>query len=279
MKKLTENISKLLIRAVLICNSILILFPLIWVFYTSFKSNREFYKSAWAMPEVWQFVNYQTAWVESNISGYFFTSAILTLTVVFVLAILAASTSYVATRFKFRKGEALVSLYMAGMMVPTILGVIPTFLVLKYLKMLNSFIGLGLVYIAYGLPFSVFVMAGYFRTIPHEIEEAAMIDGCNLNRLFWEIMIPMAKPGLVTICIFNFIAFWNEYILASTYMTDPAKRTLAVGLKNLMSITQYETKWGALFAAVIIVMVPTVIVYAIFQKKITGGLTSGALKG
>ena len=279
MKTAGGRLSNLLVRLTLILYSLLVLFPLVWAVCTSFKTNLEFYRDAWALPKGLVFENYVTAWVKGNIGQNFFNSLWITVSVVSLLDVLAASTAYVATRFRFRAGGYLVNLYMAGMMIPTILGVIPTFLVLKQLNLLNSLLGLGLVYIAYGLPFSVFVLSGFFKTIPYEMEEAGLVDGCSLNRIFWCIMLPMARPGIITISIFNFIAFWNEYVFALTYVTDPAHQTLSVGLVSLLNTARYQTNWGALFAGLIIVMLPTLILYAIFQKKLTGGLTAGALKG
>lgn len=278
MKK-SGFLSKTILRIFLIIYSIIVLYPMIWAIYSSLKTNKEFYKDPWALPSSFYLGNYVNAWSKAKIGTYFFNSAFVTLVVVALLIILGSTTAYAITRLKLKIGNYVGFIYMAGLLVPTILGVIPTFLVLRNLKMLDSFRGIILVYIAYGLPFTVFVLQGFFKTLPHELEEAALIDGCSLNRTFWQIMFPLAKSGVVTVSIFNFMAFWNEYIFALTYITTDSKKTLALGLINIMEVSRYATDWGALFAGLIIVMLPTVIIYAIFQKKITGGLTIGAVKG
>lgn len=272
-------ISRTIINVFLLLYSIIVLFPIIWAIYSSFKTNREFYKNPWSLPGTLYFENYATAWTKAHIDKYFFNSVIITITVVIMLAVLASMTAYVLSRYNFKIGNFITTLYMGGLFVPTILGVIPTFLVLMRLNLVDNLGGLGLVYIAYGLPFTVFVMAGFFKTLPHEMEEAALIDGSSLNKTFWRIMFPLARSGVITVCIFNFLAFWNEYILALTYITSDKNKTLSLGLINLMEVTQFETNWGALFAGLIIVMLPTIVVYAIFQSKITSGLNMGAIKG
>jgi len=272
-------ISKTILRVFLFFYSLIVIFPLVWAVYTSFKTNKEFYKDPWALPSTLYYQNYIKAWNKAHIGNYFMNSVLLTCLVVFLLIILGSTTAYVITRFNIKAGKYINMAYMSGMLVPTILGVVPTFLVLYRLKLLDSLVGLMLVYTAYGLPFTVFVLTGFFKTLPHELEEAALIDGCSLNRTYWTIMFPLAKSGIITVSIFNFIGFWNEYVLALTYITTDKKKTLSLGLINLMETSRYETDWGALFAGLIIVMIPTLLIYAIFQGKITGGLTIGAVKG
>ena len=279
MKRNAKPLQKGLIRFFLILYSIIVIFPVLWAISTSFKTNQEFFKDAWALPEALRFSNYAEAWVVANLGDNFLNSVLLTFSTVILLSLLAAMAGYAATRLATKRGSLLTYLFMAGMFVPTILGVIPTYFVLWKIKLLNSMIGLGLVYLAYGSPFSVFVVSGFIKTIPHELEDSGLMDGCSYYQIFTRIILPLSRPSLVTVGIFNFIAFWNEYVFALTYVTDPSKKTLAVGLVSLLSTAQYQTKWGVLFAGLTIVMVPTMIVYAIFQNKITGGLTVGALKG
>jgi ABC-type glycerol-3-phosphate transport system permease component len=136
-----------------------------------------------------------------------------------------------------------------------------------------------LTYTAFSLPFTVFVLTGYFKTLPRELEEAAELDGCSVFRTFWSIMFPMAKPGLVAVAIFNVIGMWNQYLLALISITDPQKRTLPLGIANLLMIQQYRTNWGALLAGLMITILPLLILYILFHSHITRGMTAGALKG
>jgi N-acetylglucosamine transport system permease protein len=168
---------------------------------------------------------------------------------------------------------------MAGMLFPVFLALIPLFFLVKDLSMLNTFQGLILVYVAYSLPFSVFFMTGFFRTLPSELHEAAIIDGANQYQVFFQIMLPLAQAGLISIGIFNFLGMWNQYLLPVVLMTDPTKYVLTQGLAYMLHQQYYQNDWSALFAAVTMIMVPTLLVYIIFQNQIQKGITVGALKG
>ncbi|AQS55018.1 carbohydrate ABC transporter permease [Novibacillus thermophilus] len=268
----------IVIRVILFIYGLLVLLPMIWVFYTSFKTSREFYNNPWALPESISLDNYISAWNTANIGSYFFNSVIVTVGMVVLTLILASMMSYILARFSFSGRNLLTSLIMAGLLVPSVLGTIPVFNLLKTLNLLNTHLGLILVYTAYAMPFSVFVLIGFFKTIPKEMEEAAMIDGASHYTTFFKVILPLAKPGLITVSIFNFLWYWNEYAFALTVLTEEAKRTLPIGLEYLMAVQRYKTEWGDLFAGVIIVMIPVIIVYILFQRKLISGLNTGAVK-
>jgi ABC-type glycerol-3-phosphate transport system permease component len=164
-------------------------------------------------------------------------------------------------------------------MVPTQLALVPLFFLVNAIHLLDTYTGLILVYIAFSLPFTIFVLTGFFRTLPHELAEAALIDGCTHPQAFWRVMLPIAKPGLVTAAIFNFLGIWNEYLFALVLISSERLRTLPLGLANLLMVTHYESNWGALFAGLVMVMIPTLVVYALLQGQLTKGITAGALKG
>lgn len=277
MKKV--KLSDIIIRIPLILYSVIVIFPILWTAITSLKSNKEFYMSPWALPEKLHWANYVSAWEKADVSKYFGNSLFVTAFSIVVTAILAAVSAYVLARFKFKLNGLITTLFVAGLMVPNVLTVIPTFFLLQDVHMYNSLIGLCFVYISRTLPFSLTVLLGFFKTLQHELEEAASIDGCGYFRTFWEIMLPMAKPGIITISIFNFLYYWNEFMLALTFITDKAKITLPVGMQSLMAVAEFRTDWGALFAGLMIVMVPTIIVYSIFEGQITEGLSAGSVKG
>ena len=273
------NISDITIRIIMISYSVIVMFPMLWAAMTSLKTNKEFYKSPWAFPEILQFSNYSRAWIQSNFGDYFFNSIIVTIAAMFLTAILSSTSAYALARFKFRGRNVITFLYLTGLMVPAVLIIIPMFFLLKNFGMLDSLLGLIFVYICRSLPFSMFVLIGFFKTMPKALEEAAIIDGCSYYRTFWSIMFPLAIPGVVTVCIFNFIFYWNEFIFALTFISTTAKKTLPVGMANMMETSRYKTDWGGLFAGLMMIMLPTLIFYIIFQKKITKGLTAGAVKG
>lgn len=277
MKKV--KLSDIFIRIPLALYSIIVIFPILWTAITSLKSNKEFYMSPWALPEKLHWENYVSAWEKADVSKYFGNSIFVTTFSIVVTAILAAVSAYVLARFKFKFNGLITTLFVAGLMVPNVLTIIPTFFLLQDVHMYNTLTGLCFVYISRTLPFSVTVLLGFFKTLQHELEEAASIDGCGYFRTFWEIMLPMAKPGIVTISIFNFLYYWNEFMLALTFITDKAKITLPVGMQSLMAVAEFRTDWGSLFAGLMIVMVPTIIVYSIFEGQITEGLSAGSVKG
>ncbi len=279
MYKKQGFLPRLLLRIYLILFSAVVILPMVWTAYTSLKTNQEFFKDPWALPAVPHFQNYATAWDTAKIGTYFVNSVLVTVVVVVVVALLGAMTAYAATRLRLKVGNALTSLYMVGMFIPTVLCVVPMFLQLQRIQLLDNLFGLVLLYIAVSMPFTVFVMAGFFRTLQRELEEAAFMDGCSYTRIFFSILLPLVRPGLATVSIFNFLGVWNEYVLAKTLIFSMEKSTLPLGLVRLMQAARYKADWGSLFAGLTIIMIPTVVIYVIFQNQITSGLTVGAVKG
>lgn len=274
--KWTKNIP---LSFILIIYAIIVIFPLVWIFSNSLKSSMEIFANVWAFPKEIRWENYVNAWIEASIGKYFINSLFVTATSVFFILLLSAMVAYVLTRFRFLGNSFVFYYFLGGLMIPTFLGIVPLFLLLKDLHLLDNFIGLILVYIAYSLPFSIFILTPFFKSLPHELAEAAIIDGCSDFADFWRIMLPLAKPGLITVGIFNFLGIWNEYILALVIISSGELRTLPLGIANLYMVQHYQANWGTLFAGLTIVMVPTLIVYIIFSKKLTSGITLGALKG
>lgn len=282
MKKNTNigsKVLRLLLRVYLILFTLSILLPLFWMLYTSFKTNQEFFADPWALPKSFQLDNYIRGWRTSHIGQYFMTSLWITVITVIANALLGSMTAYACTRLRLRAGKLTTTFYMMGMFIPSVLCVVPMFLQLRQAHLLDTHIGLTLLYIAVNMPFTVFVLTGFFKTLPHELEEAAYLDGCGLLRTFWNILMPLTKPGLATVTIFNFLGIWNEYVLAKTMILTPEKSTLPIGLVSMMETTNHMADWGALFAGMVIVMIPTLIIYFTFQKYITSGMTAGAVKG
>jgi N-acetylglucosamine transport system permease protein len=184
--------------------------------------------------------------------------------------------AYVLARYQFPGNRVIYYLFAAGMMFPTFLAIVPLFFVVKGFEMVSTYQGLIVVYIAYSLPFTVFFMHAFFRTLPTTIAEAAIMDGCSHTQVFFRVMLPMAKPGLLSIGIFNVLGQWNQFVLPS--FLSPEKPVLAQGIATLLAQQRYEGSWGILFAALAIAMVPVVIVYLIFYRQIQAGLTAGTLK-
>lgn len=238
--------------------------------------------------------NYRKAWVESNFSRFFFNSLWVTGWSLFGTLALAAMAAYVLARFEFRGNRWLFLFFISGMMIPAQLLLIPVFFEFSWLsdvgtrflepfglrfQLYDSHFGLILLYIALSLPFTILVLSGFFKSLPGALREAAIMDGCGEYRTFWHVMLPLAKPGLITAAIFNFLGIWNEYIFALVFVNTPEKKTLPLGLASVSIQAQYKTDFGLMFAGLVIVVVPTLLVYVFLQRQLTQGITTGALKG
>jgi len=257
---------------------ILVLVPLMWIVTTSLKTNMEFTSSPWGFPAEPQWINYFNAWVDVNFKTYALNSVYITIASVGLIVLIGAPTAYILTRLKIRWRRVLLFLFIAGLYIPIAM-VLPTeFLTLKTLNLYNTQIGLILLYVVFSLPYSILVLNGFYKTLPKEIEEAAEIDGCSRNKMFWEIIFPMSRNGIATIMILNLIWIWNDYIFALTFLSDKGKMTLPVGLIGLMQSFKLRADWVTLFAGLCFVMIPSIILFLIFNKNMTRGLTAGALK-
>ena len=256
--------------------------PLIWVVLASFKTNTEiFLGEPFALPHSFSFETYVAAWNKAHVGRYFINS-------VFVVALSTAGTmlfgsmaAYVLARYRFFGNRFIYYLFVSGLAFPTFMALVPLFFILKGFGLLNTFTGLILVYIAYSLPFTVFFMAAFFKTLPREIDEAATVDGASHTRKFFQIMVPMARSGLISITIFNIVGQWNQYLLPVAIMQGAgadSKWVLTQGIANISVSAGYRAEWSTLFAALTLSIIPMIIVYAIFQRQIQAGLTAGAIK-
>ncbi len=255
------------------------LFALIWMIYTSFKSNKELYAGVWNLPTEMHLENYKKAWTVVNLQRYFLNSVVVTFASIFVLTFVCTPAAYVLSRFKFKLGKTLNNLFIIGMGIPYQLLLIPLYKLVFQIHLNDSLFGLALIYIALSIPFTTYLLTGFLRSLPSDLEDGAMMDGCNEFQTFWKIMFPLAQPGIVTAAIFNFIFLWNEYMLAMVFIMKEQKRTISLGLYSIQSAMLFTADWVGLFAAVVIVMLPTVLIYIILSEKVMAGITLGAVKG
>lgn len=259
--------------------SLVVIIPMVWVVVTSFKTDQEIFFSPWSLPAKLIFDNFIRAWTKADIGLYFINSMKVILPAIFFTLLFSAMAGYVLARFPFPGNRPVFYGFLGGMLFPVTLALVPLFFLLNSFKIIDTHFGLILVYIAYSLPFTVFFMTGFMKTLPSELIEAAIIDGANNFQLFFSIIIPLSRNGLVSMGIFNFLGQWNQYILPLVLLTSQKKYMLSQGLAFLQHQQRYQSDWSGLFAAVVIVMLPTLIVYIIFQNQIQKGLTVGALKG
>jgi N-acetylglucosamine transport system permease protein len=267
------------IRIPLILWTIAVLYPIFWMFLGSFKSNAEIYRNPWGWPETFNFANFTQAWTNYNIDTSVFNSLIVTVIGAVLTLVLAVPTAYAIERINFRGSKVLFTLYISGMMIPMVLGWIPLFFLLAELNLLDSIIGLSIVYAVSQLPFSIFVLTSFISTIPKSLEESAAMDGLSPYGILFKIVTPLAMSGIITVTIMNCIQFWNEYFMALIFLQTETNYTLALAIDYISSEAQYTNAWGTLFASLVIAIVPVIVLYAIFQKRIAKGMTEGAIKG
>ena len=293
MKKKNGASVKTLYRAfvylVLLALAVSIFVPVAWVFLASIKENSEFYGSPWAMPKGFYFQNFIDAFEKANMGEFFLNSVIVTALALAILLVIALPASYVLARYRFFGSKLINTLFMGGLFINVNYIVVPIFLMFvdadTFLRklgfangfFLNNIFVLALVYASTALPFTIYLLSGFFITIPKDYEEAAHVDGCGYFRTMVQIMMPMALPSIITVILFNFLSFWNEYIIAMTMLTKDSK-TLPVGLMNLTQAQRGAANYGALYAGLVIVMLPTLILYILVQKKLTQGMSLGGLK-
>lgn len=278
-KEQRGKLVKFLLRILLFIAVVLVILPLIWTFISALKDNNEISQYPMKMPAVLRWDNFVRAWKNAEIGSNFSNSIFVTALSMILSLVMVIPASYAFGRYKGKVLTPLKALFMAGMFIQKNYLVVPLFMLLMSFGILNSRIALCVVYACTTLPFYIFLMAGFMEGIDHAYVEAASIDGASNFKIMMKIVFPMCKPGVATMLMFSFMEYWNEYILALQFLRDDVKKTLPVGLKNIMEQARYATDWGALFAAMVIVMMPTMIFYLLVQKKLTSGLSLGGLKG
>lgn len=226
-----------------------------------------------------QFENYATAWKSGNLSGAFLNSVLYCAVSCTVIILFSSPAAYVLSRFKFRGNALIQNLISVALGIPIILVIIPLFFMATKLKLTDSSFTLVFLYIALNVPFTTFFMMPFFKNLPSALEEAASIDGCGPMQTFWRVMFPLAQPGIITVTVFNFITIWNEYFMSSIFGKDKDIQPIAVALFNAGQSMRYSGKWGALYATIVIVFIPTFILYLVLSNKIIAGVTGGAIKG
>ena len=287
----SDKLYKAFIYLVLILLAVSIIVPVLWVFMASIKQNSEFYGNPWALPLGFYWQNFVNAWTTAKMGDYMLNSVLVTALALAILLVVALPAAYCLSRFKFWGGKFLNTAFMAGLFINVNYIVVPIFLMLRdgdtFLKntfgtsfLLNNLVVLAIVYAATALPFTIYLLSGYFATLAHDYEEAAYIDGAGYGRTMIKIIFPMAQPSIITIILFNFLSFWNEYIISMTLMSSATgAKTLPVGLLNLMQAQQSAAQYGTMYAGLVLVMLPTLILYICVQKKLIQGMTVGGLKG
>jgi N-acetylglucosamine transport system permease protein len=254
-------------------------FVVLWMMSASLKSTRNLFGHPWALPLNPAFSNYAKIWVSNRFGDYFLNSLLVVSCSVIALLIVALPAAYVLSRGKFTGRRPILNLFTFGMGVPIPLLFIPLAVLTTEMRLIDTLTGLGVVYVSVSLPFTIYVLQGFFSSLPSELEAAAIIDGCSDWQIFWHVMLPLAAPGAATVAILNFIGLWNEYQLSLVLINSPEKRTISLGIYSLIASMQYSGgNWPGLFAGVTIVMIPTIALYIFLSERMISGITMGGVK-
>lgn len=273
MKK-TNQILKyfLLIAVALTC-----VYPIIWLIINSFKTQADLYANPWGWTTSFTWANYNKAIVEGNIGRYFLNSIIISVSSVTSTVLLAVIAAYGIVRLKWKWSRLVLALFTVGMMLPPYSSLIPLYSAFSKMNILNTYLAVIIPNVTFGLSMAVFIMSGFFITLPKEIEEAAIIDGCSLPRAFTKIIFPIVRSGTVTIAVITFVNVWNDLLFSQIFLNDREIMPLPIGLTEFKG--QYGTDHVGMIAAVVITVIPVVIVYSFLHDKIIEGMTAGAVKG
>ena len=273
-----HKIGRYILSIILALFGFIQLYPLIWLVLFSLKDNSEIFGgNIVGLPEKFLWQNYSSALFNGNVMHYFLNSVIVTFSTIAISGLLACMASYAIARMKWKLSKAVLIFFLLGLMIPIHAALLPLFLILRDLILLNSYWALIIPYVAFALPMAIFILTGFFQTIPKEMEESACIDGCSIYRTFYAIILPLVKPAIATVSIFTYLSAWNELMFAITFISKQQFRTLTVGIMSLVG--QYTTEWGPIGAGLVVSTLPTIIIYVLMSDQVQKSLTAGAVKG
>ena len=280
-KKNKSGVKKIgfyLLEAMLAIWAIIQVYPLFWLFLFSVKNNTEIFGgNILGFPRIWQWSNYSEALSSGNVGRYFINSSIVTILTIVISSILVATSAYAIVRMKWKYSKLVLTIFLMGMMVPIHATLLPLFIILKDLNLLNTYASLVIPYVAFAIPMGIFILTGFLYTIPKELEESAFLDGCSIYKTFYYIILPLIRPALATIAIFTYLSTWNELMFANTFINSDAIKTLTVGIMSLSG--QYQTEWGPIGAGLVIATIPTILIYVLLSEQVQKSLVVGAVKG
>lgn len=273
-----KKVNKTVIHVLLILFAVVQIYPLIWLVGFSLKDNIEIFGGNVAgLPRHWKFENYVSAFTQAKVLEYFINSVLVTAVTIFVVVLLAATSAYAIERMIWRGRQTVMKLILLGLMVPIHAALLPLFMVLKNLHLLNTYLALIIPYVAFGIPMAVYIIASFLSSLPKELEEAAAIDGCGIFGIFFRVIFPLVKPAIATVAIFTYISSWNELMFAVTFISKQEFKTLTVGIMSMVGA--YVTKWGEIGAGLVIATVPTILIYLLLSEQVQKSLVAGAVKG
>jgi raffinose/stachyose/melibiose transport system permease protein len=251
-------------------------YPLLWMTLSAFKSNQEIFAHPWALPEAFRWQHFLAAWQQGNLGVYIWNSLLITGICVFGILLGASLAAYAFSRLEFPGRDVIFYFFLVGLIIPIQAFLLPLFLLLRDLYLINTRLGLILPYIAWGLPLAIYLLRAYLTTLPRDLEDSARIDGCSVIQIYWHIILPIIKPALATVAIITALDVWNEFLMALIFIYDQELKTLPIGL--IAFYGQHSIDYKLLFSALTLITVPMILIYFAFQRHIIAGLTVGALK-
>jgi raffinose/stachyose/melibiose transport system permease protein len=251
--------------------------PLLWMVFVSFKTNAEVFQSPFGLPQTLQWENYSVAWNAGNLWRATLNSLIVCVITLLVSMLAGSMAAFAIGRMRWKLANSTMMYFMIGMMIPVHCVLIPLFVQFSKLRLTNELISLILPYVTFSLPMTIYILVNFFRSMPNELFEAACMDGCSIYRCFFQIALPLSKAGLFVTGLMTFVNNWNELLLAMVFISDALKKTLPVSLTYFVG--PYSTNYVQMFAAIVIAVAPSIVVYCFFSNQIVDGLTAGAVKG
>ncbi|MEA0563790.1 MULTISPECIES: carbohydrate ABC transporter permease [Lysinibacillus] len=252
------------------------LYPILLMILSSFKKSVDIYKDPLGLPTSFSLDTYRTLLSKIPFTTYFMNSMFVSILSVVLIVVVCSLASFYIARFKFSWNHALFFIFLLGMMIPIKLGIVPLFILMRDLGLINSLWSLVLMNTATGIPLSMLILTGFFKTMPYELEEAARIDGAGNLKILWHVVLPLMRPALGTVVIINFIAAWNDFFFPLIFITEKMKRTIPVGMMSLFG--EHSADWGSLFAGLTLASLPMILLFFIASKQFMEGLTAGAIK-
>ena len=276
MRDRGETIRNGAIQLLLAVNAVIMIYPLFVMVASSFKTNAEIFSSPLSLPTHFSTANLEKVWTETNFVRYLANSVGITAASVALILLFSTLAGYAFARYRFRLSSLVLMFFLSGMTVPLKLAIIPLFIQLDTLGLVDSYLGLVLVYVAMGIPSAVFIMTGFLRTLPRELEESARMDGASELRIMWSIMLPLARPALVIVAIQNAVPIWNDFFFPLVLITSDNLKTLPQGLT--VFVGEFTTDWGVLFTGLTLAALPITLLYIVLSKQFISGITQGAVK-
>ena len=269
--------ARVVIYVVLGLMAVVFLYPVLLMVLTSFKSTPEIFRNPFGLPEGWSLDTFRRVWDRANFGLYLRNSVLITGASALLLLATAAPAAYALARYTFKLRGVLFLFFLAGIMIPIRLGILPLYLLMRDLNLLDTPFALILTYTASGMPMSVFLLSVFFRNLPRELEDAARMDGCTETQTFWRIMLPLVRPGLATVVIVNVVPWWNDFFFPLLFLTSDTWKTIPLGMQIFFG--QHLVDWSLVFSGMVLASLPLLIIYLVMSRQFIAGLTAGAVKG